>query len=45
MKTINCPTCAKVFHVALYDFDYIYCIYCKTYFDKKTGAVLKQDEK
>ena len=37
MQTIKCPNCSKEYSVALYDFDFIYCTNCKTYFDKKTG--------
>ncbi len=50
MNEIECPKCGSIYHVALYDFEYIYCNRgkgflepgCGTVFDKETGKILAE---
>jgi hypothetical protein len=45
IKIIKCPICQELYHVGLYDNNYIHCIKifgkgCDCVFDKKTGGIL-----
>ena len=33
-QLVICPVCNKKYYKALYDFQFIYCEKCKTYFEK-----------
>lgn len=37
-----CPTCTARYTKALYDWQYIYCHLCETYFEKHTGKLIKR---
>lgn len=42
-RMVRCPTCKTEHIKALYDWQYIHCNDCKTYFEKHTGKFIKQD--
>ena len=40
-KIIMCPSCGDKYTKALYDWQYIYCNRCGTYFEKHTVTLIK----
>ena len=42
-RVVRCPSCGEEHWKALYDWQYIYCNKCKTYFEKHTGKKINHD--